>query len=482
MKKTFVYFLLSFALVGTFSCETDSFLEDPKPTDEIAEVTPDLALVGMYSAYRDFYGGSHDVATSKSFYLGAEVMGRDLQVPDFNWYIFEHRWDVVESAQARRTYYAWEMNYKLVLHANQVLYTCDNNPSGNSPQTLNDYRGQALAMRANAYYNLIRTYQFTYFKDPSLPGVPLDLSIEDSNHKPRGTVQQVYDQMYADMNDAIALFQAGTNTRSAMHKYRVDLNVAKGLFARIALEKRDWALAARLASEARQGYNLMGNADYTAGFNDFGNAEWMWGFPYINSENFGFASFYSFIDHERGDGYKDIYVNSSFYNLFSATDVRRSLIVPGAPAPGKQWVTRKFRDLSDLSGHMVMMRASEMYLIQAEGLAYSDLPAAKQVLLQLAQQRDPNATLSSAATAAAFVEEVLVERRKELYGELGTDFFDMKRYQKDMTRTGNAVWNAVGFAVGQTVPATSNKWNLLIPLEEIDLNDAIGPEDQNPLD
>jgi starch-binding outer membrane protein, SusD/RagB family len=474
MKK--IIYLLVVALT-VMSCETEDFLSKPQPTDEISGtlVTPDLALTGMYSAYRDFYGGNHDVATTKAFYLGADLQGRDVQTPDFNWYIFEHRWDVTTIPNARRNNYVWDLCYSLIFHANTLMYVLDTNPSGLSAEDAAAYRGQALTLRALAYYDLVRTFQFTYAKNPQALGVPLDLSIADSDPKPRATLAEIYDQMYADLNDALPLL-----TESRKYKYWVNSNVAKGIYARIALEKQDYVTAARMAMEAKEGYPLMNQSTYTAGFNDYENAEWIWGFPFVAAENWGFASFYSFIDHDRTAGYKNLYINSTLYNTFSATDYRRSLIVAtGSTVVGKQYRTRKFRDLSDLSGHMVLMRASEMYLIEAEAKAFSDLPGAKAILLQLQRQRDPNATLSSATTVEAFVEEVLLERRKELYAELGTDFFDMKRYQKGMLRTGNAVWNVVGYSLGTEVPATSNNWNFLIPQTEMDFNPLMV---QNPVE
>lgn len=474
MKKL-IYLL---AITLTFmSCNTEDFLSEPVPTDEIsgALVTPDLAATGMYSAYRDFYGGGHDVATAKAFYLGADCQGRDIQTPDFNWYIFEHRWEVAQIPNARRNTYVWNMCYKLVFHANTLLYTIETNPGDFSGAELQEFRGQALAMRALAYYDLVRSFQYTYAKNPNALGVPLDLSVADSDPKPRATVAEVYDQIYSDLNTAISLLST-----HRVNKYEVNINVAKGLLARAALDKQDYALAAQMASQARAGFPLNSQTEYTAGFNDYNNAEWIWGFPYIASENFGFASFYSFIDHERTAGYKNLYVNSTLYDAFSATDYRRSLIIPtGSTAAGKQYRTRKFRDLPDLSGHMVLMRSSEMYLIEAEAKATTDLGGAKAILLQLQQQRDPNATLSTAANASAFVEEVLLERRKELYAELGTDFFDMKRHQKGMLRTGNAVWNVVGYSLGTEIPATANLWNFLIPQREMDLNPLMV---QNPID
>lgn len=481
MKKIFYSFLfLIFSSLAFMSCDVEEFLNEPQPTDEVAKVTPELALVGMYGAYRDFYGGGHDVATAKSFGLGADVMGRDLQVPDFNWYIFEHRWDIVESPNARRNNYVWEMCYELIFHANNLMYVLETNPNGMDQAKIDAYRGQALTMRALGYFDLIRTFQFTYAKNPNLPGVPLDLSATDSEPKGRGTVQQVYNQMYADLNEAISLM---TTERYGV-KYRANINVAKGILARVALEKQDYPLAAQMAADAQVGFPLMSNTDYVAGFNDFNNAEWIWGFPFVNAENWGFASFYSFIDHERPAGYADIYVNSAFYDLFGDNDIRKSLIVTtGQPlASGKMYRTRKFRDLADLSGHMVCMRASEMKLIEIEAMAHADLAGAKQELLDFQLLRDPDAVLSAAADLNAFVEEVLIERRKELYGEIGTDFFDLKRHQKSMQRVGNATRAVVGYGVFDVVPATSNKWNMLLPQNEIDRNPNISEADQNPVD
>src|SRR5690606_24792106 len=184
--------------------------------------------------------------------------------------------------------------YKLIFHANNLMYVLETNPSGLSEEEIASYKGQALTLRSLAYLDLVRTFQFTYAKDPNAPGVPLDLSINESEHKPRAPLSVIYDQMYTDLEEALTLL-----TEARPSKYRVNLAVAKGVFARVALEKGDYAKAASLASEAKVGYPLMNETTYKAGFNDFSNAEWMWGFPFRADENCGYASFYSFIDHER---------------------------------------------------------------------------------------------------------------------------------------------------------------------------------------
>ncbi|WP_435263776.1 RagB/SusD family nutrient uptake outer membrane protein [Tenacibaculum sp. nBUS_03] len=120
------------------------------------------------------------------------------------------------------------------------------------------------------------------------------------------------------------------------------------------------------------------------------------------------------------------------------------------------------------------MRASEMYLIEAEAKAEAgDLNGAKQVLLELVKARDAVATLSTATTKEALVNEILVERRKELYGELGVSWFDLKRRNKGISRKGGAYRWEVEF------PAGNARWTFKIPQDEIDKNPKISQADQN---
>src|SRR5438270_4591750 len=114
-------------------------------------------------------------------------------------------------------------------------------------------------------------------------------------------------------------------------------------------------------------------------------------------------------------------------------------------------------DNASQSGDYVMMRSAEMYLIEAEGDAQlGQLETAKDVLYTLQKQRDPSALRSTAATQADLINEILVERRKELYGEMGVQYFDLKRYQQPLVRDGDQ-WALLN------IPATDNRWRWQIP-------------------
>ena len=120
------------------------------------------------------------------------------------------------------------------------------------------------------------------------------------------------------------------------------------------------------------------------------------------------------------------------------------------------------------------MRAAEMYLIEAEALSYTNETAAKQVLLTLAQNRDPNYTLST-NIGAALKNEIYIQRRIELWGE-GFRFYDLKRLNQPLDRTGA---NHDPALVGQLfeVPAGDNRWQWQIPQDEINSNPLV---EQNP--
>ncbi|HLU92494.1 MAG TPA: RagB/SusD family nutrient uptake outer membrane protein, partial [Membranihabitans sp.] len=128
------------------------------------------------------------------------------------------------------------------------------------------------------------------------------------------------------------------------------------------------------------------------------------------------------------------------------------------------------------NGDLAFMRSAEMYLIEAEALARSGQDAeAASVLYDLAVNRDEEYTLST-NTGADLIEEIMIQRRVELWGE-GFRFYDLKRLDLPLDRTG-ANHNAT-LAAKLEEPAGSKEWQFLIPQQEIDY--TLGVVVQNPL-
>jgi hypothetical protein len=162
-------------------------------------------------------------------------------------------------------------------------------------------------------------------------------------------------------------------------------------------------------------------------------------------------------------------------------DVRKSLFENYTnPPSGVKGLQTKFMDngKADWSDDYVMMRASEMLLIEAEASArLNDEAHAKQLLDQLRAQRYTGAVTPSANTGSALVEEILLERRIELWGE-GFSLYDIKRNKKGLNRGSS---HPINVAAVYVLPPQSNKFEFQIPKAELDANPAIPREDQNPL-
>ena len=90
---------------------------------------------------------------------------------------------------------------------------------------------------------------------------------------------------------------------------------------------------------------------------------------------------------------------------------------------------------------------------------------AQNVLFRLQSNRDPQAT-ASGNSGNPLLKEILVERRKELYGELGIEWFDAKRLRRGITRTGN-------HRIFKNLEPDDNRFFLKIPQAEIDANENI---------
>ncbi|MDN3671470.1 RagB/SusD family nutrient uptake outer membrane protein [Flavobacterium branchiarum] len=77
----------------------------------------------------------------------------------------------------------------------------------------------------------------------------------------------------------------------------------------------------------------------------------------------------------------------------------------------------------------------------------------------------------STKTGQALVDEVIFQRRIELWGE-GFRFFDLKRTNSDLDRTG-ANHNSTYVGGVFSVPASDKRWQWLIPRAEINANPLI---------
>jgi hypothetical protein len=167
-------------------------------------------------------------------------------------------------------------------------------------------------------------------------------------------------------------------------------------------------------------------------------------------------------------------VNDIRYSVFKKPGTGTSTV------PDYCSIKFKLANTSSWAGDYLMMRASEMYLIEAEALARDNKTTeAKTVLETLIKAR--LTTYTAPTSNPALLSEILLQRRLELWGE-GFSLFDIKRLKTGLNRpTGSGNHGSPSFNPAiYTLPDQSPTFLMKIPQDEIDVNPNINDADQNP--
>jgi len=492
MKK--ILFLITLGGFLFSSCNKD-YLET-RPTNAVSESvvftnTTDAwkAIEGMHRfLYRQMYG-SQALGGISGNMIFMDALGDDLVMTGQSngWFINEYRWINHRIVTSNICFYNYLYFFSFISNANQIIAQID---GAVGPQAdKNAIKGQALAYRGWAYFMMIQLFGERFDATGQNSGLGLPLRTAPTvGATPRVSVAEIYTQINKDLDEAITLL--GTARRDKSH---INIHVAKGFKARVALTQQNWAVAAQMAVEAREGYALMNNTQYTSGFNNYTTPEWIWGIRQQEDQGTFFFSFFAYMSanfNSTNIRTNPKAINRLLYEQISTTDIRRTLWDPTGtntafPIPlnpnGSRFpfMNRKFlvANTALSIGDVPLMRASEMFLIEAEARARisGQEAQARQALFTLARQRDPNYQLST-NSGTALINEILTQRRIELWGE-GFRFYDLKRLNQPLDRR-NSNHNASLAGVFQ-VPAGDIQWQFLIPQAEI--NNTNGVVVQNPM-
>lgn len=493
---------LAFSVLAV-SCKKDYLETDPTDSvneDIVFEDTPG-ALAALNGTIRSMYAympedGGHHHFGQKTYDLFSDLMGEDLvlHARGSGWFAADYTYSEQSDARpGRNPDLTWLYYYKVINNANRILQRLPEIPG---EQEDKDYlRGQALTLRAHSYFYLVNF--FSQYGDQN-PGVPLNIE-PTTEGKGRGTVKEIYDQIYADLTEAETLLDDYRD-----HLSHVNQSVVQGLYARVALQHGDDAKALEMASKAIQtsGKDLYSRAQYTAAaFNTLSAAEWMWGGEVNVEQSTTYPSFFSHMDNRSSaGGYAALgqrkKITKALYDQIPEGDVRKNLF-QSTPDPNMPiYAQQKFqlRTPGNWASDYLFMRLSEMYLIKAEAEArQGQSGAAIQTLEGLVKERYADYSASGLA-GESLLNEILLQRKIELWGE-GFGILDVRRLGNGLKRPtgagnhGGRNLNGDG-EDGQdsnnfepnvtTLPALSNRWLFAIPQDEINANRELSVADQNP--
>ncbi len=480
--------LLLVLVVAFLTGCAEEFLDEPKNTGGISEeiVFSDRDAVqafitGIYARYKgqwdddltddNLVNGNNsnaDTGGLYAMYFARTVKGNDLiQAP--SWFLFDYAHEN-RGASFRRTSFTWTFNYEIINYANVLIEGLAESTSLDDA-TKREFTAVAKTLRAFHYFQLALEFAPNYNNDRSVARLPIytEATTVDSEGRAPSSLSNVYDLILSDLNEAIPDL-----TEDRLGKSYINRSVANGILARVLLVTQDnWSLASSAARAAYGGDAAAAvvSSAWGTGFDDLSDQDWLWGHfqDGSNETNFFWMAPFVFMDHLTLS-FQATYVNTNFRDEFADSDVRKLFSdIYSSTTPYREFVTTKFE--FTFASDVPLMRKSEMVLIDAEAqYNLGNEPEARNLLFALQKERDANATLS-VSSGNALLEEILLERRKELYGEIGVEWFDAKRLSRPINR--DAIHRVV-----VDVPADSELFYLNIPQSEIDANPNM-PENIN---
>jgi len=443
------------------SCEK-SFLELKPPTS----LTPEFALAteaDLQVALRGAYSGLKSTALyGRSLMVLGDMMADNTyqsalntnRYTSFNLYNY-----LVTDGDVAGL---WNASYSVILRANNII----NSPIADNAN-IQQIKGEAYAIRALAYFNLVRYFGSPYTLDPSKLGVPIITTYQADLKPERAKIADVYTLINKDLTQAFTLMTKFTNS-SQFSKYS-----AKALQAKVYLAMGDKTNAKTAALDVitNSGFTAISSAAHTGYWAGVAprtdKVETLLEVSFDAVANNAFDAL-SYIYLQSGN-YGDMLCSSELYDLFETTDIRKSLYATGIRGGLASVFVNKYSSFTGDHSDTKVIRMSEMYLIAAEASYPSNTADALKYVNEVTSRRGATAIASS---GSALLEDIITERRKELAFE-GERYLDMQRLQRNIARSKNYP------AAALSIDFTNYRRIMPIPQGELDANPSIKLQ-QNP--
>jgi hypothetical protein len=411
MRKITTFIAL--AVISFTSIGCDRFL-DIQPEGKVIPTTVEDYRKVLTSAYSKY--PAHRSLSA----LRTDEVNIDENTSDFISYREIAMWKDSNTDQAT-TEFPWVSFYSVIFYLNQIINE-GSKTMAESPEK-QQILAEAYALRAYTYFDMVNLYGKSYNSATAATdrGVPVTLDIDLEQVLKPSTVQEVYNQVHADMTKAEGMMVEQKQT--AGMNYRFSKVSLLALQARTALYQGDWNKA---LSYAEQALAIKGD------ISDLNTA---------NTAPNHYASIESILALDNA-------FNSSVQNLSfasaellskynSTTDKRFGLYFE---KNGSKYKVIKGGN----SDFRVSFRTSELYFIKSEALLKQNrLDEAKEALLNVLKNRYTADGYSSVQgqinpmNATEFMSFILDERLREFALE-GQRWFDLRRAdQKKISHTVN---------------------------------------------
>jgi len=306
----------------------------------------------------------------------------------------------------------WKAAYSYIYQCN-ICITGLAKSTGVSDEVKNRLTGEVQFVRALCYFYLVNLYG----------DVPLVLSTNaDVNAVlPRSAAANVYTQIEADLQSAIALL---TNDPANTTPTRL---AAQALLARIYLYEGEWSQAETYASIViNDGKYKLQNDLNTVFKSNSTETIFQWA-PVLPNVNAPEGNIFIPPSAAARPVYK---ICTVLMNAFETGDLRKSSWIKTVPLGGQTYsYPYKYKVYNSLSPteYNIVLRLAEQYLIRAEARANQGDIAGAVADINVIRTRAGLPPVSSAVSKDQCLLAVEQERRIELFSEWGHRWFDLKR-------------------------------------------------------
>jgi starch-binding outer membrane protein, SusD/RagB family len=252
---------LSMVVLLTVASACDDILEF-QPAISLSDVTAfssastiELAVVGVYNAAQSgFYNGTLVTGVIRGYPFGAaHVQQGDNRGEDVisTQAFYGITYDAAYDPTTANNDFMWQTLYYLINASNVVLDGLNKTTASPTlPQSVIDnYKGEMYFLRALAHHELLKHFARPYSDNPTAANggivyrtVPVSngASADEEAKKGRNTVQESYDLLLADLNQAEALLPA-TRSSISLKISRATKAAAVAIKTRVYLHMGRWA-------------------------------------------------------------------------------------------------------------------------------------------------------------------------------------------------------------------------------------------------
>ncbi|OOQ61932.1 RagB/SusD family nutrient uptake outer membrane protein [Mucilaginibacter pedocola] len=443
-----IYIIIILLLLST-GCTKEYLEKRPNKALLVPETLDDFQklLDASFEANLNTITGLNEIAADN--FQADEATLRSLDVIERNSYLWSQ--DIYEGNSVND----WNFLYQEVFVSNVVLSGLQKLDEKINASQYNAIKGTALYYRAESFYSLAQMFAVPYNAAAAtiLPGIPIRTDPDVNQIVSRGTLQQSYDRILADLQEAARLLPANVNV-----KIRPTNIAALGMLARVSITMGRYAEAFDYADQAlHQNGTLI---DYNTLTPTGSDSPFPMILPFGNEEVLGYNNLvgYSFFLEPL------VVIDPQLYQSYADNDLRKTCYFADQGNGGFNYIGSYSGTYATLFGGPA---TDELYLIRSECSArLGNMVQALKDLNALLVKRWKAGTYRPVTISEAekLLEIILIERRKELVGR-GLRWTDLRRLNQDPRFATTLTRNYEGKTL--TLAPEDKRYTFPIPMDEI---------------